>query len=252
MQKKHRSVKYVKEYLLGALTPEESDQFEDEYFADPKFLEWVKEVEESMIAEYIRGGLAAAERRSFQDRYMAVPELQQRYDEVRCRTPVKANSWMEARWSLPLACFGVLLCILTPWIYWQKRTASTAVTAQTRTVTPLPGMIEISLAPGLIKGAGSKQTEFSIPPGRGVRLLFELPGQADGLDCTVVISKMDAVGRLAEVWKSPSTKTTPSGSGQVVRAEIDSKLLAPDDYIARIFGANGSILESFSFRIAAK
>ena len=57
----------AKRYLLGMLSPEEGEHFEQRYFADDSLFEEMETVEDQLIDAYVRGQLNASEREQFEN-----------------------------------------------------------------------------------------------------------------------------------------------------------------------------------------
>jgi hypothetical protein len=70
-------------YLLGELTGEKAEVFEQRYLADQDTFELLETVEEELIEDYLRGALSPAERVLFERRYMSRPENQEKIDFAR-------------------------------------------------------------------------------------------------------------------------------------------------------------------------
>jgi hypothetical protein len=70
-------------YLLGELTGQTAEAFEQRYLADQDTFELLEAVEEELIEDYLRGALSPAERVLFERRYMSRPENQEKIDFAR-------------------------------------------------------------------------------------------------------------------------------------------------------------------------
>ncbi|HWX40843.1 MAG TPA: hypothetical protein VN345_06800, partial [Blastocatellia bacterium] len=70
-------------YLLGELTGDKAEEFEQQYLADQDTFELLEAVEEELIEDYLRGALSPAERVLFERRYMSRPENQEKIEFAR-------------------------------------------------------------------------------------------------------------------------------------------------------------------------
>jgi hypothetical protein len=70
-------------YLLGELTGDKAEEFEQQYLADQDTFELLEAVEEELVEDYLRGMLSPAERLLFERRYMSRPENQEKIDFAR-------------------------------------------------------------------------------------------------------------------------------------------------------------------------
>ena len=57
-------------YFLGTLSEAGQLAFEEKFFTDPDFSEWLDEVETDLIDDYLRGELSATERMKFEENYL--------------------------------------------------------------------------------------------------------------------------------------------------------------------------------------
>jgi len=66
--------KTIREYLLGGLSEQDREQFEEQLFAESEFHEEVKAVEDALIQEYIAGRLSLPDRGRFEQRLLCTDD----------------------------------------------------------------------------------------------------------------------------------------------------------------------------------
>lgn len=57
-------------YFLGELSEAEQMAFEEKFFTDAEFSEWLDEVEIDLVDDYVRGELSATEKMKFEEKYL--------------------------------------------------------------------------------------------------------------------------------------------------------------------------------------
>ena len=242
MFRRHKNKKPVRNYLLGTLDECGAASLEEKCFTDSAFFQWVRQVEEELIADYLQGRLAQDSKERFERRYLVVPELQRRLEAVRSRTPVRPGASFRVHWRFVLAATVLACCAASPWLF--RRT----LPVRPIETTPEVALIDVNLAPGLAKGAGSSQVEFALPARGKVRLSMELPGRAAPIDCRVALTVVTSDSRREPAWTSQPVRSQAVGGSQEVRVELDSSALRPADYVAEAIAAGG-VLETYPFRV---
>ena len=58
------------QYFLGELSETDQSEFEERFFTDEFFSEWLDEVETDLIDDYLRGELSATEKMKFEEKYL--------------------------------------------------------------------------------------------------------------------------------------------------------------------------------------
>ena len=58
------------QYFLGGLSEAEQMAFEEKFFTDPEFSEWLDEIEIDLVDDYVRGELSATEKMKFEEKYL--------------------------------------------------------------------------------------------------------------------------------------------------------------------------------------
>ncbi len=70
-------------YLLGDLSEEEEIEIEQRYFADDDYLDLLLAIEDELIDDYVRGALSEHERDQFEKYFLASPNRRQKVDIAR-------------------------------------------------------------------------------------------------------------------------------------------------------------------------
>ena len=154
----------MRDYLLGTLDECDAALLEEKCFTDSAFFQWVRQVEDELIADYLQGRLAEDAKERFERRYLVVPELKHRLEAVRNRKPVGAGSSFRVHWRFVLAAVVLACCAVSPWLLLPTRPSHPAEMARTLAASPAIALGDVNLTPGLAKGAAS-QVEFTLPAG---------------------------------------------------------------------------------------
>jgi hypothetical protein len=241
-------VKPVRAYLLGTLSPAEATAFEDRYFADDALFAELKVAENRLIADFLDGRLSPQERKLFEARYLRIPELKLRLDAVRAQRRPAARLQFRFAW---VAAALVLVTTGTVW-YWQHpRMASPIPSARSGVSGEVQPPIVQYLVPFLPKGAGGNANRFAAPPaGTPVRLNLELPGRTDAVEASVSLHKLDAGGARKSAWHSAApVRSTAAAAGQKLSVLLPPGLLVRADYLLEVTTSDGSVIESYFFRV---
>jgi hypothetical protein len=252
METTHKPGKNVRAYLLGTLDDREASELEANYFTDPACLRRIQNVEEGLIEDYFGDRLSPADRQRFESRYLEVPELRRKLDEVRVRLQRTVPRPRPAIWPsvrLALVCVGLFLVAAGTWRYVRLRSSPIRTGAGTTLPVPM-ATLSLRLLPGVAKGGAATQRELTIPAGGArVKVTLELPGQTTPLTCTVRLLALDADGRPGLVWTSQAVRSDSAGNIGEVSVEPDTSVLQPADYLAQVVTPDGSILETYVFRV---
>ena len=79
-QGRTRPDEQARQYLLGALGPDEQARVEQQYFVDDSRFDDLQAAEEALIDEYLHAELAGDDRARFQSHFLASPERKRRVD----------------------------------------------------------------------------------------------------------------------------------------------------------------------------
>jgi hypothetical protein len=238
--------------LLGTLEESRAVEIEQRYFTDRVFFRFVQEAETGLIEDYLAGRLPPSVKSRFEERYLTVPDLRRRVEEVRgTRVLVVPRAAAPVR---PIRVFlmaaALLICVGGAVFWLAGRRMPVARLPIAASASPV--LATLSLSPGVLKGAGAETPQLSPSTGKGtVRLLLDLPGQRSPLLGSVRVSLASADGSWKQVWSSlRPILSTPVTGGQRVAVTLDASLLVRGDYLVEVFGADGQVIESYSFRVS--
>lgn len=114
-------------YFLGELSEAEQMAFEEKFFTDPEFSEWMDEVEIDLVDDYVRGELSATEKMKFEEKYLiserrrlrvtaaiALWENEKAISKVAVAEAPKATFWesLQAFFAAPQLSIGVSLILI--------------------------------------------------------------------------------------------------------------------------------------------
>lgn len=225
----------MKSYLLGTLDEREAEAIELQYFSDPRFLEWIKGVEQQLISEYFEGQLPSAQKELFEDRYrLKIPELRQIHERTYNRQPTQSAPSTGLAWNYAWGALAVIIIAASSLVVWRLRPHPPAPTSA---VT-----LAIHLTPGIVKGA-ARPAEFTQPQNGRVRFTLELPGRTSPVDCRVALAAVD--NQTQAIWTSGPLRSRD----QQLNVEIESRLLVPGDYLIRALTLGGDVMESYFVRV---
>jgi hypothetical protein len=241
-------VKPVRAYLLGTLNPAEAAAFEDRYFADDALFAELKMAENRLIADFLDGRLPPQDQKLFEARYLRIPELKRRLDDVRASRRPATRLHFRLAWA---AVALVLVTAGTVWYWQQPRNASPILTARSGVSGEVKPPVVQYLVPFLAKGASGTPNRFAPPlPGTPVRLKLELPGRPDAVEASVSLHKLDAAGTRKSAWHSAAPlRSTVAAAGQELSVLLPAGLLVRADYLLEVTTPDGSVIESYFFRV---
>ncbi len=249
---RHKLRKTVKQYLLGALDEQGTAWLEQRYFSDPVFFDWVWREEERLIASYLEGRLSAEDSRRFESRYREIPALQKRLEEVRIRLGEARPKKLSMGWQFGLAGALIVAVSISSWIWYRSRPVGPVSTVASVRPQPAPEVLAVHLTPGTRMGSGTQQVQFTPPAGGRVSLMLELPSARSPVPCVFALTMVKDANPRETVWTSPRLLSVAAGNSQEVRLEMDASQLSAADYVGELRAPDdGSILESYSFRVNA-
>ncbi|HEX8888605.1 MAG TPA: hypothetical protein VF779_05490 [Pyrinomonadaceae bacterium] len=227
-------------YLLGELPAEESDQFEDECFAEEHWPMQISLAEEDLIDHYLRGELTTEQRQRFEQNYLTTEARKERvvmaasllrhvdeqsHDsiaedarEVTWIGRLRA-SWGGPRWALTTALALASIVIVVGGLLWLYR----PLPSRPQTFATLTLTISSNS-----RGEGSPVSKVKIPPeAEGLRVSLKLP---DGLP---------QVGRYRIQLENEKGETKPvelaGQETQSVSVLIPSAQLTPGEHVLKLF-----------------
>ena len=75
--------KLIAQYLLGELSEEERDRFEEQFFSDDLFFQKVEAARDQLIEDYLRGGLSGRDRERFDAYFLSSPSRREKVETMR-------------------------------------------------------------------------------------------------------------------------------------------------------------------------
>jgi hypothetical protein len=253
-------------YLLGDLSAEERDLFEDRYFQDDALHEQLLAMEEELIDAYVLGELSAEQVRSFEQFFLQSPERDEkvklaralaRFGEAQAHSTVQAPSGILptvqrperslrsffdfTSFRLQVAFAGaVLLGILVTFVIWQN--------GRQRQVWTSRPVLSFVLFP-FYRGSGDGNL-VSIPLGpHTIRLQMNL--EADQYPSYRITVRAVVANNSIEKHGLKS-RMMPEGKRAVI-ASFPSEVLPPEDYKLLLEGerSNGEVesVGSYGFRV---
>ena len=254
------SDKRLVRYLLGDLSVEERDQFEELYFDDDALHDRLLAVEEELVDAYVSGDLSAGQRESFENFFLRSPERHEkvkfaralaRFGERQTRSanetpstapPVQRSKlslrelfdFSGFRWQFAFAGAALLIILAGATIWLNNGTSSRPV-------------VSVTLF-SFYRGGGDNLV--SVPPGRHtVQLQLNLP--ADEYPSYRLAIRPAASDNSIEKHGLKS-RVMPDGTRAVI-ASFPSEALHPGDYTLRLEGegSNGEIQQvgGYVFRV---
>lgn len=236
----------VHRYLLGQLSGEEAQAFEEAYLADGSLLDEIETAEAGLIVDFIRGRLSPGDHTLFARRCNQLPDLRRRVDDCRRELGVPRSNAGPATWMAALA--AVLILGIAVGIISYRR----APKQQTALGVPPGGQkprITLRLRPGVSMGSRSQAAVATLPAHGILDLVLELPDSVSAADLAVSISRVDADGRLVPTWTSSKpVPVTASGDGaRLLRTDIDTSLIPPGTY--EVQAGDGGVGKTWLFDV---
>lgn len=240
----------VRAYLLGKLNEAACASIEEKYFTSPACLARIEEIEAGLIADYLDDRLNGSDRARFEQRYLTIPVLLQKVVEARSgkltrRSPRHAFTM---GWRLVFAALVVISAIAV-WSYVRGTSRANPQLAQITRPEALP-TLALALSPGLAKGS-EMPASLSLPAsGAHVRLVLELPGRVEPLDCVVRLILPGATGRSdGKAIDLGKFRSEAAPGGQHLPVPLQAALLTAADYLVEVADTEGHTLETYSFRV---
>ena len=228
---------HITAYLLEELSEEESEQFEEQCFAQDEWPAEVDAVEQDLIDAYLRNELTADRRRRFEERYLTTDARKARvltaksFQGTLCPARQKSGwrEWLQGFFQRPLvpqAAIAILvlaigISVVVPWIRSPR---------SPQTFTP----IELAMSSSSNRASGVQPEKVSLPlKTDALRITLKL--QAPSADTTGYRVQLEnARGPLHEL-------KTESRDAQSVVVIIPASELKPDQYLLKLSDKNGLI-----------
>jgi hypothetical protein len=148
MNEQYEDQNYIRSYLLGRLSENERELFEEKIFADPAFFERVRMTEEELLEDHVFEVLPPEEAERVSDRLMRTPEQIQRWQITAALkkysdrggkpdvgTPVPVIQATHSSWKWALAASVLVAALIGIWVIratsLQRQVASLNTSGQT-------------------------------------------------------------------------------------------------------------------------
>jgi|SRR5579859_1839346 len=275
MDKSERE-RFIGRYLLGQVSQEERDTFEDQYLADDDTFEELIAAENDMIDSYVRGGLSKIEQEQFESHFLNTPERRERVDFARSLATygtagnlVSSPGWKSipallkmqpATMRFALVAMFLVMASAT-WIVVNNSRLRRQLDQSQREQQQLRheiARLNTQLQESLAAGSQKQELAQLDPPGSAKLSVVLAPvARGHGRQNTVFISPgvASVAVRLNREGEDYSTygvsletvegvpvlqknglKSQPATSGNVITAEFLAKSLNPGDYVLKLTG----------------
>ncbi len=274
-------------YLLGTLSEEDREHFDELSVTDDEFAWRLRAVENDLVDAYVKGELAAENLDRFRSTYLSsahgrekvdFAEAFQRQAGARAPAPPKAVAGSDGRrifniahlahhWGLAAA---VLLLMAGAWLLWdnlrlrsqltRERTQSAAIERRVRELEsrrdqqspPAAEPTTVSLA--LLAQVRSAGSIPSIALKSGTELVLQLELESDDFAEYQAFLKDPAADRI--VWRSGPLKPVALGERKTVSATLPANLLHTQNYSVELNGipaaAGPELVSTYAFRAVVR
>lgn len=229
----------AREYLLGLATATQCATIEDQYFASEQSRQAIEADEDQLIEDYLSGALSRGERQQFERHYLASPVHRRRVELVRALSRPASRShayrWLAAAAVLFLTIGGVWMFAPRP-----SPNAPIATTREIPKEAPppatpgpsIPTVFAFALSPVTVRGS-APASRLVIPPSTDIVRLELQPDSAGNsvTDPMVTIRTVD--GR--DVWQGAAI-VSGLRAGLLARVDVPAVRLTPDDYLIELGG----------------
>jgi hypothetical protein len=263
-------------YLLGELPDAEREALERRFLGDDQFRDVMRSVEDDLIDDYVQGELPPARRERFETGFLSVAHRRQKVEFAQALNralaerrpasvamPAVERQW--SRWALvlpvvPRPVFAAAAAVAIAAVVWfvasrppgpariaeappQERpderpspappAGSQGPRESKDAATPrAPSIATFTLAPGLLREAARSTTLVLPPAAELVRL--ELPIEP-GDESETYSAELRGAGD-SPVWRSGTVRPTGRAGSQLVRLDLEARLLAPGKYELTLTG----------------
>ena len=220
-------------YLLEELTEQESEQFEEQCFAQDEWPAEVDAAEQDLIDAYLRNELSSDRRRRFVERYLTTDARKARVlatktiHQVLCPEPPRSTwrEWLQALWQRPLVpqiTIAVLVLAVGIGIFWPRFRGP-------QTFTPIELAISTSN-----RATGVQPRIVSLPLGTdALQIHLKLPEPSpDPAGFRVQWENVN--GALGEL-------KIESQNAQALVVSIPAAELTPGQYLLKLSNKNGVV-----------
>src|SRR5688572_5107718 len=148
MNSPHKShVQTIRAYLLGTLSPEQTDVVEQQYFLDRSSLLALEQVETALIAHHLARRLSSDDGAFLAQRYLQDPVLAEKVEAARALQSAAASPrWNSLGWGhAAFATAAFLIAITGATVYWSRSTPALEPPIVAQAKRPA----ELTLSPGI-------------------------------------------------------------------------------------------------------
>ncbi|HEV3038765.1 MAG TPA: hypothetical protein VHA33_13395 [Candidatus Angelobacter sp.] len=265
-------------YLLGQVSQEERDGFEDQYLADDDLYEELVAAENDLIDAYIKGKLSKIEQKQFETHFLNSPERHERVDFAKSLASYGAarqGTGLERNWSSffkaqPAAvrfAAAAMFLVIAGGLLWMMvdnsllrrevtqsrqelqglRQEVARLQESLNAVSPRqelaqmdpPGSARLSLVLAAVARGGGQQNQNTVFIFPGISTVaFRLNRKLED-DSSYSVSLETVEG--ATILKKSDLKGHPAADGgKVITAEFPAKDLPPGDYVLKLHGTTAA------------
>lgn len=254
----------IRQYLLGILTEEQSQNLEERLLTSPDLREELLVVEDELIDEYLCGELSEAEQKHFATHFLQAPERQQNFRFAKTLDQyiaaaegpaVRETSRSDHQSQSTPSILARLSSIRSPAVGWSLAAVLVlsvlvgvwTITRLNRTETPNNSLVA-RLEPGVVRGGGEID-KFSVAADiQTVQLQLVVPPNDYKRFRAVVESSTGT-----QVWTGDNLTANTSDGTAYVTCDVPRSVLKPDDYRVILSGYSSEntheALTRYSFRI---
>lgn len=216
-------------YLLGQLTPQEREEFEEELFADTERLEALHHAETDLFDDAAAGRLSPSDLEAWNRYVLSRPHLAQRAAFARSlaqhreQTPFHPHAW---KYLLPAVAASLLLFL----VFYRPAPATRPAPRSTPAI-----IATFQLQSGTLRSNDAAQI-LRIPSNANfIRLNLAAPDPATLREATTLRLRHVDSGR--QTWQGPSNASVPR------------EVFLAGDMIATLLNSRGEELADYTFRV---
>jgi hypothetical protein len=258
----------VVRYLLGQLSRQERDAFDDRLLQEPDLVENLESMEDQLIRDAIRGDLPPDQQERFDRHFLSFPDLRRRYELTRALLVAGGGdpASLRALAAPPPRISKPVVAVFNPWrlaaivaaaavlvLLWQDLTLRSRLwQSESAAHAPRTGpVLSFLLSPGIERRDTIAPPPLRIPSeAQAVRLQLEFELSESH---TVYEALVLGVEGDRQVWGQGGLTARPGRATQSVTLEIPAAVLPPGDYAIMLQAgdkAGNPLVEAYTFRVA--
>jgi hypothetical protein len=268
MEHIHNNEGFTRRYLLGLLGQQEQRQLEERLLSDNEYFEELLMSEDELIDDYLEGALSEPEREKFEHYFLATPERRQKVSfartlkryvmvaEVAESPALDASNQAPAFWNrlipatlhmkqpaLRFSLAALLIIFLgVSWLVVKNLSPQNRVGQGSNAIV-------VTLAPGMVRGAGELKRITLAPDVSTVQLQLEL-ARDEYQSYQVVVQTVEG----GEVFAADKLQPVTVARGRAVAFDLPARLLSSGDFQVKLSGlaASGEMenVGKYYFRVA--